>query len=164
MFVGLGQAYEMRFLRDGATMEEMVRFSPDWWWAWSGTPKRGDLRLVRVLGGRIARQSDSQGIMRHIKFHGEAPNRMLAIIDAEDKAPLRRVGIITAIAYDARGVSRLKGDRPYRHYFGDTGEGITSWDPDNAPCCPALCYDADNRLIVKRRVGNDYSLGEWVVG
>lgn len=161
--IGLGQAFELRFRRSIDAGEEVAKFSPAWWWAWDGSPDAGSIRLVKVLGkanGKTSKTAAGQ----HIRFHGGEPNHYLAVDSHAALPPITSLGYCTAIAYDARGFSATKGDRPYRHHFGNfgrDGDGDQSADPTY---WPALILDARKRLFLRRRPGNRFSLADWLIG
>ncbi len=161
--IGLGQAFELRWRSTLEASEQVAKFSKAWWWAWDGNPTAGTLRLVKVIGradGRVSATAAGQ----HIRFHGGQPNEYLAVDSHAALAPLTPLGFCTAVAYDARGFSTTKGDRPYRHRFGDfgrDGDGDQSNDPT---FWPALVIDARERLYLRRRAGNRFSLADWLIG
>ena len=158
--VGLGQAYELCFLRAGASKPERVGFPADRWWGWDGSPSTGTLVLVH-LQTSASRVPFGHARDMHTRFHGEEPSDGWIVSAPPVARPLRVIGLVISLAYDARGRSRTKGDKPYRHQFGDFGNGDVRTDDKYLP---ALAFDASDRLRVVRRPGNRYSLDDWLRG
>lgn len=156
--VGLGKAYELAFFRTGSSVREVVRF-PSYWWAWSGTPSRGDILLVKP-GGMTDRLS-ALSTDAHLEFHGEEPTKALRV-EAPSITGAKTIGLVESFAYDARGLRSNKSDKPYRHHFG--AETKDDQPPFPTSDWPALCVGANGSLIIKRRGSNGFRLADWVIG
>ncbi len=158
--IGLGEAFEIQFIRFERTKKETANF-PGYWWAWDGTPTEGNIRLVRVVkvgGHRLTPKAKSA----HRRFHGEDPVQALMVDASPIGAPLRTFARVIAIGYDARGFSATKDDAPYRHHFG-------AFDHDDKPpfsedVLPDLALDRHGQLIIKRRPSNTFRLDDWIIG
>lgn len=161
MLVGLGQAYELQYTKGDGRRIETIRFAPEWWWAWEGSADGGSILLVRVIGPSPGR-AGGKAIGLHTTFHGAAPTAKLEVEAWERRRPLTTLGRVIAIAYDARGTSATKNDRPYRHHFGAMAHSDRPpFDPIH---WPDLVLDADHNLCVQRRRGNTFRLEEWITG
>lgn len=161
--IGLGQAFEMRFIHQGKAIDskpDVVRFSKDHWWIWEGGAKTGTMKLVK-LAGRGSTTISSRPAL-HARFHGHESHKGLSFIDPGK--PLKLLGLCVAVAYDATMMESNKSNVPYRHYFGDTGSDITFWDPANAPACPNVWVTEESGLVLKRRETNDFFLDDWLIG
>lgn len=158
--IGLGEAFELQFMRFGHKKKETVNF-PGYWWAWDGAPTTGNIRLVRVVKQGGVRLT-SAAVNAHRRFHGEDPSNGVLVDAAPIGSPLRTFARVLAIGYDARGHSATKDDAPYRHHFG-------AFDHDDKPpfsedALPDLALDRGGQLIIKRRPSNTFRLDDWIIG
>lgn len=158
--VGLGQAFELRFIRNGSNREEVVSF-PGYWWAWEGDYNTGNIRLVQPIA--LARvKPTGRNVALFERFHGSPPDTMV-LVDAEPmRRPFDSFATATAIGYDAEGMDSNKAAHRYRHYFGAFDHGDRPPFPESSR--PEVVLDADNQLVLKRRPSNTFRLEEWITG
>lgn len=154
--VALGRAVELEFIRLGRKRSEKVSF-PAYWWAWDGSAKSGNIRLVKAI-----RSAPTVSSSLHKKFHDAAPTGAL-VVDAEPMgAPLSVVGYAISFTYDAEKLDSNKSDARYRHHFG----AFTHDDkpPFDEKYWPDVVVDRTGQLMLRRRSGNDFRLDDWVIG
>lgn len=158
--VGLGQAFELRFIRDGGSREEVVSF-PGYWWAWDGDYSTGNIRLVRPVAVSTIKPTRRNASM-FARFHGAPPQEMI-VVDAEPmRRPAASFARATAIGYDAQGMDSNKAATRFRHYFGAFDH--SDKPPFSDDYWPDVVLDADNQLMLKRRDSNTFRLEQWLVG
>lgn len=156
--VALGKAYELTYVRDGRSTEETIRI-PGWWWAWTGDADNGSILLVKPVGfgGSVSDRAQQM----HAEFHGDISGRQIKV-EAPALSNAKRAGLVVALAYDARGFSTIKRDKPYRHHFGAETEDEVPPFPQKY--WPILGITADGGICIKRRPGNSFRLADWVIG
>lgn len=155
----LGKVYDLWFIRTGSTDEERVQLTRGWW-AWSGGADTGHILMVTPRGFTAQKPSNAANEL-HETFHDALPGRSMKV-EAPTLADAKRVGLVVAFAYDARGFSKSKADKPYRHHFG--AETHDDQPPFPHALLPALCVTPSGGLIIKRRPTNTFRLADWVIG
>lgn len=157
--VGIGRAYAIDYARNGSRVGSRVKMRSDHWFAWKGDAHRGSLIIVDVVGKADVALSDMT-IAQHREFHNSDPTGAFEIMWHSPKHPVKILGLVHAIMYDARGIVSSKNDSIYRHEFGDFG----GHREDDDKYRPSLAVDATGHLYVVRRPGNLYHFNKWVVG
>lgn len=157
--VGIGRAYAIDYVRPHEKSGSRVKMRKDHWFAWKGNASTGSLIIVDVIGKADVALSDMT-IAQHRTFHNHDPNGALEILWHSPKLPVKILGLVHAIMYDARGIPSSKDDNIYRHEFGDFG----AHKHDDDKYRPSLAIDQTGHFYIVRRPGNAYHFNKWVVG
>jgi len=163
--IGLGRAHDVWYLKSKkAAVTKYSLRCDNCWLVWAGSATRGTIQLVNVEQRAVtAPRFGTHESRLYRRFHGSDPSDALFVTTPAPLTPYEEIGLVVAIAYDAQDMgSATKGDRPYRHHFGDDGDGHKPPYPSDR--LPALCLDARGNLLLQRRPGNTWRLDDWLRG
>lgn len=168
--VGIGRALSVEY--DDADGPAVYTPPPRTFFAWWGPARRGNIVLVRVpsTAGKAKQETlhmSGQAARLHRQFHdsmGDVPALQLSA-NALPRAGSRihDLGRVRAIVYETPKSfpDSNKHGTPWRHAFGDFGDGDDK--SDQARYWP-MWGQVGHAFIIAHRPGNAFRLGAWVIG
>ena len=161
--VGLGHLTELVVRDQGG--DRTIRPKGQWL---AYNPSNRELCICRKAGGLAGPLS---GAVRrlHAQFHNAPTGRALAAEYPDVRGRAEPVGLLVGLTYVVPKEIKSPGKNRYRweHSFGDHGQyghGARGQNPTfSEKYMPLLTQDNAGNLRIKRRKGNKFYVGKWLM-